>query len=237
VIAPATAPALVFVADLDAPVLDRADRHHLERALRLRAGTVVAASDGSGRWRPVRLGAELEPVGDVVTEATPRPALAVGFALVKGDRNELVVQKLTELGIDTIVPVRTLRGVVRWDDDRASSHAERLNRVAREAAMQCRRTALPTVEPVLGVADALARPGAVLAVPGGRPLRPRDTFVLVGPEGGWAPDELALAPSGTGEPDALGGSVGIGLGPFVLRTETAAIAAGALLAARRAGLN
>jgi 16S rRNA (uracil1498-N3)-methyltransferase len=112
-----------------------------------------------------------------------------------------------------------------------------LNRVAREAAMQCRRTTLPTVEPVLGLAAALARPGAVLAVPGGRALGAADTFVLVGPEGGWAPEELALAEPAAGEPSAPGGGAGVGLGPFVLRTETAAIAAGALLAARRAGLS
>jgi 16S rRNA (uracil1498-N3)-methyltransferase len=167
----------------------------------------------------------------------PAPALAVGFALVKGDRNELIVQKLTELGVDTIVPLRTLRGVVRWDGDRAGRHEQRLSRVAREAAMQCRRTTLPTVEPVVALAGALARPGAVLAVPGGRPLRSGDTFVLVGPEGGWASEELALAGSEAGTSPSSGGSVGVGLGPFVLRTETAAIAAGALLAARRAGLN
>src|SRR5690606_9583437 len=96
--APATDPrraaALVFVADLDAPVLDPDDRHHLERVRRLRPGTVVVACDGAGAWRPVRLGAVLEPCGTTTTDPPPAVELTVAFTPVKGDRPEWVVQKL-----------------------------------------------------------------------------------------------------------------------------------------------
>jgi 16S rRNA (uracil1498-N3)-methyltransferase len=211
-----------FVADLRAPVLDRDDRHHFERVLRLRPGTPVTVADGSGWWRVCRLGSDLEPVGDPAFEAAAEPSIGIGFALVKGDRPELVVQKLTELGVDVIVPFVAQRSVVRWDGERALRHGERLNRVAREAAMQCRRARLPVVEPVRGFADVVGRAGVALATLGGRPLdMTTDRLVLVGPEGGWSPDELASPPPV------------VGLAPHVLRSETAAIVAGALLAALR----
>ena len=108
---------------------------------------------------------------------------------MKGDRPELVVQKLTELGVDVIVPFVAARSVVRWDDERAGRHAERLAKVAREAAMQCRRPWLPTVEPVTDLrATSRRRPGAALATLGGQSSVTQSTrLVLVGPEGGWAP--------------------------------------------------
>jgi len=95
--------------------------------------------------------------------------------------------------------------------------------VAREAAMQCRRTWLPVVEAPTGFADVANRPGAVLTDPDGDPPWLPTGPVLVGPEGGWAPDE------------ADGGLPRMTLGPHVLRSETAAVAAGALLGALRAG--
>ena len=113
------------------------------------------------------------------------PEIGVAFALVKGDRPELVVQKLTELGVDVIVPFVAARSVVRWDGERASRHAARLEKVAREAAMQCRRPRLPTVEPVRSFAEVAARPGAALATLGGQMVTQSTRLVLVGPEGGW----------------------------------------------------
>ena len=83
--------------------------------------------------------------GAVQSEARAEPRLTVAFAPVKGERPEWVVQKLTELGIDRIVPLRSERSVVRWTGTRGQATVERLRRVAREAAAQCRRVWLPEV--------------------------------------------------------------------------------------------
>lgn len=212
-----------FVDDLDVPVLEPGDRHHLERVLRLVPGDVVTIADGEGSWRPCRFGASLEPAGEVVMDPGPVPLLTVAFAVVKGDRPEWTVQKLTELGVDVIVPMHTDRSVVRWVGERGERHVARLRRVARESAMQARRSRLPLVEPVAPFTAVVNRPGALLAAPGGRSLAPGDALVLVGPEGGWTSAEVAE------------GKATISLGPTVLRSETAAVAAGVLLAALRPG--
>ena len=210
-----------FVDDLDAPVLSDDDRHHLERVLRLRPGAQVTVSDGAGRWRLCRFGDSLEPVGDVVIGIRPSPPITVAVALTKGERLDWAVQKLTELGVDGIVPLAAARSVVRWDGDRAAHHVERLRRIARQAAMQSRRTWLPAVDELREFAELVALTGAALAEPGGEPPSLARPLVLVGPEGGWAEEEAAAAlPS-------------VGLGPTVLRTETAAVAAGALLCGLR----
>ncbi len=217
------AAAQVFVDSLDDPSLAEADLHHLSRVLRLRPGAEICATDGAGGWRPTTFdgSARLDPVGEVAHVAAPAPRLTVAFALVKGDKPELVVQKLTELGIDRIVPVEARHSVVRWDTARATKHLERLRRVAREACSQCRRLWVPEIDDVTTVA-ALRAEGAVLANAGGRPLRRSDTTIVVGPEGGWSDDELDGADT-------------VALGANVLRAETASITAGALSAALRLG--
>jgi 16S rRNA (uracil1498-N3)-methyltransferase len=223
----------VFVADLEAPELDEPDRHHLSHALRLRPGEEVTASDGAGRWRRCRYTTGrpgggrstvgLEPEGPVIYEQPPLPAVGVGFVVTKGSRPEWVVQKLTEVGVDRIVPLSSSRSVVRWDRARAERNVDRLRRVAREAAMQSRRNRLPEVTDPLPFAD-VAVAGAALAEVGGAAPSLERPFVLVGPEGGWDRTELAR------------GLPQVGLGPNVLRAETAAVAAGVLLCALRAGL-
>jgi 16S rRNA (uracil1498-N3)-methyltransferase len=214
----------VLVADVAAPVLDDGALHHLARARRLRPGDAVTVSDGAGRWRPARFrgGAGLEPDGDVVVLDRPTPELTVAFALTKGDKPELVVQKLTELGIDRIVPFRAARSVVRWDDDRAARQQARLEAVARAACEQSHRCWAPVVEPVTDVADLAVR-GAVRLERGPVELTLARPVVAVGPEGGWTDEERAQLAASSG------------LGPHVLRAETAAITAGALLGAMRSG--
>ena len=229
------AAAQVLVDDLDAPGLGSDDAHHLGRVLRLRAGVEVCATDGQGGWRATTFagGDRLEVAGEVQRQPRPEPLLTVAFAPVKGDRPELVVQKLTEVGVDRIVPLVTARSVVRWDGDRAAKQMERLRRVAQEACGQCRRLWLPEVglgldAPVTPAAllDALGGAGTVVAEPGGGALGSSARTVLVGPEGGWAPEELAAADDG--------GAGRCTLGPHVLRAETAAIVAGALMVTLRA---
>jgi 16S rRNA (uracil1498-N3)-methyltransferase len=215
---------LVLVDDLERPEPTAADRHHLERVLRVRDGDPITVADGRGSWRTARFGAVIEPTGAVLEQALERPALTIGFALVKGDRPEAIVQKLTELGIDRIVPFRAARSVVRWDDDKAARAVGRLRAVARAAAMQCHRARLPEVAEVADLAALAAGPGVAMADRAGDPPSLDHPTLLVGPEGGWGPEEAALdLPR-------------VALGPHVLRAETAAITAGGLLAALRSGL-
>ncbi len=234
------ASAMVFVADPATPVVDDADVRHLLDVLRLRPGELVVASDGAGRWVPCRVaptapprgsrgadpGALLVPDGPVVSEARPAPEVTVAYAPTKGDRPEWVAQKLTELGVDRIVPLRTSRSVVRWDGDRGARSVERLRRVVREAASQCRRARLPEVTDVclLGDVAGVAGGPVTLAVAGGAAPGLDRPVLAVGPEGGWDPDER----------DAFG--PGVGLGATVLRAETAAVVAGALLCGLRSGV-
>jgi 16S rRNA (uracil1498-N3)-methyltransferase len=200
------------------------DRHHLERVLRLRPGEEVTVADGAGRWRPCRFGPALEPAGEIVVEVPPRPPLTVAFALTKGERPEWTVQKLTEIGVDGIMPFVAERSVVRWDEAKAARQVERLRRVAREAAMQSRRAFLPAVADVAGFPDVASRPDAALAAGDGGPPDLARPCLLVGPEGGWSDAELAF------------GLPRVSLGPTVLRAETAALAGAVLLAGLRAGL-
>lgn len=218
-----TAPHVV-VADVTAPVLAADDRHHLERVRRLRGGDLLSVTDGAGTWRWCRLGDDLDPAGPVRLDPAPEPPVTVAFALVKGERPELVVQKLTELGVDRIVPFLAERSVVRWVPEKAARNLERLRRVALEAAMQSRRTWLPEVAEVATFDEVAALPGAAGADLDGGPPSLSRPVLLVGPEGGWSPSERSALPAA------------VGLGPTVLRAETAAITGAALLCALRSGV-
>jgi 16S rRNA (uracil1498-N3)-methyltransferase len=236
VAARAAAVAQVFVPDPATPELGEEDVHHLARVLRLRTGEEVVVSDGRGRWaRTTWRGHGVTPLsgasgpggdGSVQMESAAKPALTVVFAPTKGERPEWVVQKLTELGIDRIVPLRSERSVVRWTGQRGLATVERLRRVAREAAAQCRRVWLPEVTETIGFKDlgTLGAPGevALAQLSGDRPTV-SERVIAVGPEGGWSSDELE-----SGLPT-------VGFGLSVLRAETAAVTAGALMASLRTG--
>jgi 16S rRNA (uracil1498-N3)-methyltransferase len=242
------AAALVYVADLESPELTKADAHHLLGPLRLRPGELIAVADGNGGYRGCRLaagarrgggpgrsaraGRDSEEDGGVPLElATPIrmveravPAVTVGVSLAKGDRTQWAVAKLVEVGVDRIIPLVCDRTVVRPGGGRP----ERLGHIAREAAMQARRLYLPEVRQpcaLQAVINELAGDGGVaLAEPGGDPPSLEPPAVLIGPEGGWSAAESSM-PLGR-----------VGLGQTVLRIETAAVVAGALLVAMRAGL-
>lgn len=216
----------VVVEDLGSLDPDADTWHHLTRVLRARPGAVVTATDGRGRWRTCRITSEgsLEPEDEIVAVPRPEPEITVAFALTKGDKPELAVQKLTELGVDRIVPFVGERSVVRWEAARAARQVDRWRAVARAAAMQSKRVHLPRVDEVVDFATASALPGAALAERAGAPPSLDHPAVLVGPEGGWSDAELA-APVPR-----------IGLGPHVLRAETAAVTVAALLTALRAGV-
>lgn len=235
----ADAAAHLFAATLDdVVVVDGPDGHHLERVRRLRVGERVTVADGAGTWRAYRIVAtstarlDLEADDPVVREPELRPRLAVAFGVGKGAKPEQVVSGLTELGVDRIVPFLSARSVVRWDGDRAAAATDRMRRIAREAAMQCRRSRLPEVEDPVGL-DGLVTVGVVVvgdpagvaaaALPdpeGG------EWLAVVGAEGGLDPQERSALL-------ARPGAQRVAVGPHVLRTETAALAVAAALAGRR----
>ncbi len=192
-------------------VLDDDVAHHIGRVLRLRSGETVTATDGAGRWRSTTVAGPgaLDPDGPVRFEERPGPPITIATAIPKGARVDVLVQKVTEIGADRIVLLHADRSVVRWEADRAARHLARLQRVADEACRQSRRVWRATVEGPIEAADVL--PHATIAEPGRRRITVRDDFLAIGPEGGWTDREVALAH------DA------IGLGPAILRTETAAI--------------
>lgn len=237
------ASAQVFVDDVAHVALTTDDAHHLARVLRLATGEVVVAADGAGHWRPCRYvqpdgaaqggrvgsaaTAQLRPDGPVRFQPPAPSAVTVGFVPVKGQRPEWVVQKLTELGVDRIVVLRSARAVVRWEGDRQGRALERLRRVVREAAAQSRRAHLPALDGVWDLsqlASAIAPDAVGLADRGGEAPADDLRCLAVGPEGGWDDSERQREfPL-------------VGLGAGVLRAETAALAAATFLCAFRDGL-
>ena len=229
----------VFADDLAESVLiDGEDGHHLQRVRRIRVGERGTVSDGFGRWCPYDVATSdrgslvLQAAGGASREPRLTPGLAVAFALSKGTKPEHVVAGLTELGVDRIVPFRSARSMVRWEGERARSATARLRRVARESAMQCRRSWLPQVDEPVGFAG-IGTPGAVVVGdPAGLPVGDLalpaggEWLAVVGAEGGLDPAERA-------DLTARPGATLVAVGPHVLRTETAALAVAAALAGRR----
>lgn len=214
-----TSAAHVFVEDLGHPELEGDDAHHLLKVLRIRESDVISVSDGRGSWGTAtvsRDGVVTMLEGPNFVPSSPI-RLGVAFVPVKGERPELVVQKLTEIGIDDVYPLApTTRSVVKWDGEKADKHHARLVKVSREASMQSRRVWLPAVHEIRTLDSVLALDGCVVADPDGRSLSSADRLLVIGPEGGFSRDEIASATT-------------VSLGESILRAETAAIVAGALM--------
>jgi 16S rRNA (uracil1498-N3)-methyltransferase len=211
-------------------------RHYLVEVLRLAPGAEVEVFDGRGGRYAGRLDAGLETVslGPREEARSAGVELALLFALSKGEKVELVVQKATELGATRIVPFAAERSVVRLEAAKGEERARRWRKIAEEAARQCGRSDVPEVAAPspLGAALAALAPGTavVLFHPGGAPLStlappaPSGIAAVVGPEGGLADEEVRAC--------ERAGAARASLGPRVLRAETAAIVAVALLQAR-----
>lgn len=212
----------VFVDSLDELVVGAEDLHHLTKSLRLRPGAELTASDGAGSWIGCLLGEGNLLVASGEPQSVPKRAqpVTVAFSLVKGSKPELAIQKLTELGVDEIVVLDAERSVVRWDDVKVEANKSRWGRIVREAAMQSHRVRLPTLDALIPATEWLSRPEVHAAQFGGNPVAEHVSSVAIGPEGGWSPTELAACADRT-----------VTLGSTVLRSETAAIAAGTLLCA------
>ncbi|MET3768762.1 16S rRNA (uracil1498-N3)-methyltransferase [Marisediminicola sp. UYEF4] len=183
-------------------------------------GTVVTADPG-----------ELTLTVDEVTTTPPaQPAVFLAQALAKGDRDEYAVQAASELGVDGVIPWSAQRSIVRWEGPKVKKGHERWSAIVREATKQSMRPWLPDVAPLVSTKQLaqlagstrmlVLEPTAQLRLSDVRPDE-RDIVLVVGPEGGIAPGELAHLTAGGAEP--------VRLGDTVLRTSTAGPAAIAVL--------
>jgi 16S rRNA (uracil1498-N3)-methyltransferase len=220
--------------------LDGPEGHHAATVQRLRVGERLLLSDGRGLTaeatvRSVGRGTLELTLGDRSYEPEPDPRIVVVQGIAKGDRGELAVQAMTEVGVDEIVPWSAARSVMRWQGERGEKSRQRWADTAREATKQARRSWLalvPPAETTSAVADRLR--GAALAVVLHEEASDRlatvdvpatgDLVLVIGPEGGITDEELAAF--------TAAGAVAARLGPNVLRTSTAGVAAVAALASR-----
>jgi len=231
-------PALASGAEVDLPA---AAGHHAARVLRLAAGAEVTLFDGRGgeyaarlvRVEGARVRAAVGPHRAMECEAPVRITLAQGIS--SGERMDYTLQKAVELGVAALQPLATARSVVRLSGERAERRMEHWRQVVAGACEQCGRNTVPDVQPIATPAAWLAAltdaPGALrltLAPDAARSLSalaPASQAILaVGPEGGFDAGERSLL--------ANAGFEGVRLGPRVLRTETAALAALAAIHAR-----
>jgi 16S rRNA (uracil1498-N3)-methyltransferase len=211
---------------------------HVGKALRLHAGDALVVFDGRGgeydaviqRIDKGRVDVKVGAFRDARRESALELGLVQG--LPEADKMDWIIQKATELGVGWVQPVICERSVVRLSGERAERRAAHWRRVAIAASEQCGRTRVPDVRPAIPFLAWVAAPATCerwLLSPGGVPLASRAApaaalELVVGPEGGLTERELELALSRGGEP--------VSLGPRVLRTETAPLAALAAIHAR-----
>ncbi|MGK5684981.1 16S rRNA (uracil(1498)-N(3))-methyltransferase [Actinoplanes sp. URMC 104] len=221
-------------------LLDGPEGHHAATVQRLRAGETLLLADGRGgsaTGRVTAVGKGSVEVEIVSRQSVPAadPRLVVVQGIAKGDRGELAVQAMTEIGVDEIVPWAASRSVAQWRGDRGFKARDKWAATAREAAKQARRTWLPVVggDPDCSTKQVAARLGphafvlheeaterlTSVPLPGAGEI-----VLVVGPEGGISDSELATF-------TAAGATV-VRLGPEVLRTSTAGVAALSVLSAR-----
>lgn len=233
---------LVSPGDLakDVVTLSGPEGHHAAAVRRLGPGERADVSDGAGCLaecvvESVARDTVVLAVRSVQAVPRPAPVLAVVQALAKGDRGELAVELMTEVGVDTVVAWQAERSVVRWQGERGTRALGKWQATAREAAKQSRRAWLPDVTGPGTLGEIARRVSAAACavvleasavVPLSRLALPDsgEIVLVVGPEGGISPAERG----------ALGaaGAIEARLGPTVLRTSTAGAAAAAVLLTR-----
>ena len=217
---------------------------YLTRVLRLRPGDALTLFDGADNEIAARIVASSSQatqlaLGERRRLTRTQPRITLLQAIPRGERMDLLVQKATELGVQRILPVISARTVVQPGGE---GRLRRWRTIAQEAARQCGRADLPVIDAPLPYAEALAavasEPAArfiVWEAAKGAPLRralteqDRTIALLVGPEGGLSEEEAAAAQAA--------GWKAVGLGPLILRSETAAIVAIALAQAATGGLD
>ena len=216
------------------------EAHHAVAVRRLRVGESVVLTDGCGASVTGEVASTGKRVFAVTVSSSrdvgvPDPSVVVVQALPKGDRGELAVEMLTEIGVAEVVPWAASRSVAVWKGERATKSLARWRSTAREAAKQARRSWFPVVRDLAATTDvaallADADLGVVLQEDAAVPLASLDVpasgriVVVVGPEGGLTDEEIAVF--------AAAGAHAVVLGAEVLRTSTAGVAAVAALLSR-----
>ncbi|QJR16427.1 16S rRNA (uracil(1498)-N(3))-methyltransferase [Usitatibacter palustris] len=205
--------------------------NHVGKALRLKVGDTITVFDGrGGEYDAVILRIDRDRV-DVKTgafrdvEREARVAVGLVQGLPEADKMDWIIQKSVELGVSWIQPIVCDRSVVRLSGERATRREQHWQRVAIAACEQCGRNRIAEVRPTLGYLNWIAQPSTLkrwLLSPeaplvSAQPAPEGELELLVGPEGGFSERELDLAGSR--------GFLGVGLGPRILRTETAPLAA------------
>ncbi|SOD74710.1 16S rRNA (uracil1498-N3)-methyltransferase [Jatrophihabitans sp. GAS493] len=213
---------------------------HAARVKRMTAGEAVLVGDGRGlvvECEVQRVGSDEVVLSVLAVRVHPAasPRLVVIQALPKGERAELAVEVMTELGVDEIVPWSASRSIVQWHGARGEKALQRWRSTAREAAKQSRRSFIPSVSALASTAAVAGRlraattalilhEDASVGISAAPLSTAGDVLLVVGPEGGISPDELAAF--------ADAGASAIRLGSEVLRTSTAGAAALAALSLR-----
>jgi 16S rRNA (uracil1498-N3)-methyltransferase len=223
--------------DHEPVALPREAAHRISKVLRMASGSVVRVFDGCGH----EYEATVEPARGrqtevrVVRQVVPRPESPLHLVLAlpspKADRMDWVLQKGTELGVTAFWPIVSARSEPCARGASSPARVERWRRVLVSAVEQCGRATLPTIAPLLSIADLFSRPFAGLRLFCTTTVDPQPAWpelpsgnssalVLVGPAGGWDPAEVDRAHEVGFQP--------ISLGPRVLRSDTAAVTAAAL---------
>ncbi|WP_133716390.1 16S rRNA (uracil(1498)-N(3))-methyltransferase [Methylocaldum gracile] len=211
--------------------LDEESAHYLRTVLRLKKGTDLTVFNGDGREYSARVATIARDevrveIGDGRNREVESPLTThLGLGISRGERMDLAIQKAVELGVSRITPLFTEHCVVRLDDTRRGSRRQHWRKVAHSACEQCGRNRVPEVEEPIELKDwVVGREGLRLffdpqAAVGLKDLPRPEGFVsiLSGPEGGFAEKERVLAREA--------GFVPVRLGPRILRTETAVLAA------------
>jgi 16S rRNA (uracil1498-N3)-methyltransferase len=215
------------------------EAHHAVAVRRLRVGERVMVTDGRGTVATATISETAKRelalvVDELARHVEPSPSITVVQAIPKGDRGELAVEVLTEIGVATIVPWAASRSVAVWKGERAEKSHARWSSTAREAAKQARRAWFPEVAPLASTAqvETIVSRSDVSVVLHEEATATFDTLppaagtvvVIVGPEGGLTAEEVASFESR--------GAITVRMGAEVLRTSTAGVAAVAALLSR-----
>ena len=235
-------PSLAEASDGSVVAVEGDEAHHAVAVRRLRVGESVVLTDGFGTTATGVVAStgrrQFEvTVSSISSGPAPEPSVVVVQALPKGDRGELAVEMLTEVGASSIVPWAAARCVAAWRGERAAKSLARWRSTAREAAKQARRSWFPAVEELASTSDVAALLGSVdlavvlhesASVPLSSCAVPDVGMVavVVGPEGGLTDEEVAVF--------SAAGATPVRLGAEVLRTSTAGVAAVSALLSRTA---
>lgn len=218
------------------------EARHIEKVLRLKTGDMVVFFDGTGQEYKVRLDGKEDGclTGQIIhrslRDSEPALKLYLVQGIAKGDKMDTIIQKAVEIGVNSIYPVSCERSVVRLAGEKADKRLQRWQAITREACKQCRRNVVPEIKPVMEFHSLLQiigeRPALMLyenedknslkTLLQGQPYNEaEEIFLLIGPEGGFSHSEVVTA--------TKQGIKTASLGPRILRTETAGLAAASVI--------